>query len=335
MQKTELKQLILSFWVFLAAGIFALCGCADNHGPDVSGPGDNDPTREESIPDGATKMTPETDHWPPVLHSPEWGQPVPMEGQVNTAGVEDAPVITPDGNTFIFFFTPDGNAPAQEQLVDGVSGVWWCTWGGSEWTEPERAHLAGEDEVHLDGPFAIQGNILWFGSARVGNYNDLDIYTAVLSGGEWINWQNAGVQINQTFDAGELYLTADGQTLYFGAQHTGTGVDLWRVTRNGQEWSIPVNLGAPVNSSLDEGQPFVSSDGSELWFARLSGMGYQGPAIFRSTKTGDTWSEPTEIVSNFVGDPGLDSAGNLYFTHLFYDNEGNKIEADIYVASRH
>ena len=257
-----------------------------------------------------------------------------MAGPVNTAGVEDAPVITPDGNTFIFFFTPDGNAPAQEQLVDGVSGVWWCTRGGTEWTEPERAHLAGEDELHLDGPFAIQGDILWFGSARVGNYNDLDIYTAVLSGGEWTGWQNAGEQINQTFDAGELYLTADGQTLYFGAQQTGAGLDLWRVSRNGQAWSTPINLGAPVNSSLDEGQPYVSSDGSELWYARISGMGYQGPAIFRSTRTGDTWSEPTEIVSNFVGDPGLDDAGNLYFTHLFFDDEGNKIEADIYVAYR-
>ena len=97
----------------------------------------------------------------------------------------------------------------------------------------------------------------------------------------------------------------------------------------------PVNLGAPVNTVGDESRPFISSDGRELWFTRMaSGIGYAGPAILRSIRTGDTWSEPEEIVSNFVGDPGLDDDGNLYFTHLFYDAAGEKLEADIYVAYR-
>ena len=61
-------------------------------------------------------------------------------------------------------------------------------------------------------------------------------------------------------------------------------------------------------------------------------MGYRGPAIFRSIKSGGIWSDPEEIVSNYVGDPELDADGNLYFTHLFYDDADHKIEADIYVA---
>lgn len=74
-------------------------------------------------------------------------------------------------------------------------------------------------------------------------------------------------------------------------------------------------------------------DGNELWFTRsVSGMGYFGPAIFRSVRTGGVWGEPVETVSNHVGDPGIDAQGNLYLTHLFYSAEHNKIEADIYVA---
>lgn len=44
------------------------------------------------------KMTPSDDAWPPVI-APGWTQPVPLERPVNTAGAEDSPVITPDGQT--------------------------------------------------------------------------------------------------------------------------------------------------------------------------------------------------------------------------------------------
>lgn len=296
---------------------------------------ENNIQRETTIPENAVKMTPETDTYPPVIHSTEWSSPIPMSGPINTAGVEDAPVITSDGNTFIFFFTPDGNLPPQEQILDEVTGVWWCKWNGTNWTKPIRADLCNEGELHLDGPFAVQGNTLWFGSIRAGNYRDIDIYTAKLSIGEWLSWRNAGEQINLEFSVGENYLSADGNSMYFGKTGGGFGQnDLWLTEKDGASWSQPVNLGAPVNSANDESRPFISSDGSELWFTRMvSGKGYHGPAIFRSIKIGEIWSEPEEIVSNYVGDPGLDDNGNLYFTHLFFDNEGNKIEADIYVAT--
>ena len=328
------KLEVILLWIGFTVGFCLFIGCTESSGPTSSGT--DNLTREESIPDSAVKVTPATDFWPPEIQSAEWDQPVPMEGPVNTAGVEDAPVINPEGNIFIFFFTPDGNLPAEEQLHDGVTGVWWCRKNGTEWSEPVRANLANEGEDHLDGPFAIQGNTLWFGSIRAGNYGEIDIYTAELSGDKWINWQNAGQQINQDFDVGELYLTVDGLSLFFQNNKNGYGQnDLWLTTRNNLQWTNPVNLGPPVNTTGDESRPFISSDGSELWFTRMvSTKGYQGPAIFRTTKTGNEWSEPEEIVSGYAGDPGLDDAGNIYFTHVFYDNSGNKIEADIYVAYR-
>ncbi len=301
---------------------------------DVSGPASVEPIREGSIPEGAIKITPETDIYPPIVHLAELSDPVPMPGPVNTAGVEDAPVISADGTIFIFFFTPDGNLPAEEQLIDGVSGIWWCRKTGSNWTEPVRALLADPDVDHLDGSLAFTDNVIWFCSARQGNYNPIDIYTADISGNQWINWQNAGQQLNEEFGAGELSSTYDGDSLYFGNTENGFGQhDLWLTVRIGKNWSTPENLGSVINSIGDENQPCVSPDGNELWFTRsVSGMGYYGPAIFRSVRTGGTWGEPVEVVSNYVGDPGVDDQGNLYFTHLFYDASHNKIEADIYVA---
>ena len=43
------------------------------------------PDRLESIPNNAVKMTPEQDLYPPILHSDEFLEPVPMPWPINTA----------------------------------------------------------------------------------------------------------------------------------------------------------------------------------------------------------------------------------------------------------
>jgi hypothetical protein len=332
-EKAPIKRAAVALWVLTATVLCLTWGCSEVSNPETK----EEPTREGSIPDGAVKMTPEMDVWPPVTHSAEWDQPVPMEGPVNTAGAEDAPVITPDGKTFIFFFTPDVTVPAEKQILDGVTGVWWCTLGDSAWNEPERAVLADPGALAMDGPFCIEGNTLWFCSARVGNYRELDIYTAKLIEGTWSNWQNAGHLLNVEYWVGELYTTADRNTMYYDSNRDGGhgGKDIWETVKVEGQWTEPVNLGQKVNTDLDEGWLYVTADGAELWFTRWSGLGYVGPALFRSVKAQDgTWGEPEEIISNFAGDPALDAAGNVYFTHHFYSEDMEMIEADIYVAYR-
>jgi len=90
-----------------------------------------------------------------------------------------------------------------------------------------------------------------------------------------------------------------------------------------------VNIEA-VNSAEDEGYPYLSVDGKELWFTRT----YLGtPAVFRSEKVNGIWQSPELIISQFAGEPTLDSKGNVYFVHHFY-KEGVMLEADIYIAQR-
>jgi hypothetical protein len=293
------------------------------------------PTRLESIPADAVQVSPESDLYPPVLHSDEWQAPVPMPGPVNTAGGEDSPFITPDGGTFLFFFTPDVRLPAQEQLDDGVSGLWWTHSSAGAWSEPERIRL--HPDVALDGCGFLQGDVLWFCSARVGNYGDVDIYTAEYLDGQWVNAQNAGQQLNQMRDIGEFHLSADGNLLLFHwlSDDGFGGLDLWQVERTSSGWSEPVTLGPAVNSAQDETRPFLSSDGRELWFSGTSRLGYPGHAIYRSVRNDDgSWSAPDEIISSFAAEPTLDDAGHLYFAHHFLDEAGNILEADIYVAFR-
>lgn len=86
----------------------------------------------------------------------------------------------------------------------------------------------------------------------------------------------------------------------------------------------------------NEDQPFITPDGSELWFTGQSRQGQIGPAVFRCRRGADgAWGAPEEIVSCLAGEPTLDAAGNLYFIHHYYSADmAQMIEADVYVAYR-
>ena len=284
------------------------------------------------IPATAVKMTPDTDLRKPVVHSSDWSQPVPLPGLVNTAGAEDSPFIVANGTWFFFFFTPDVKVPVEKQLTDGVTGIWWTRLVNGSWTSPEKIVL--NDDVSLDGAEFVLGDTLWFGSVRVGNYGEIDIYTARYSDSKWGDVENAGAQLNVDYNIGEFHITSDGSTMFFhsGNWSQGENMDMWETHLSGGTWSAPVRL-VGVNTNADEGFPYITPDGNELWFTKYSGLGYAGPAIFRSAKLPNgTWGAPEEIVSNFAGEPTLDAEGNIYFVHHYYNAADEMVEADIYVC---
>ena len=102
-------------------GLFFLFNCNEDDNPIGTHP---DVDRLDKIPGDITKRGPETDQHPPILNSDEFQTPVPLPGDINTAGGEDSPFILPDGNTMYFFFTPDVRVPPEKQLLDEVTGVW-------------------------------------------------------------------------------------------------------------------------------------------------------------------------------------------------------------------
>ncbi|HKZ54726.1 MAG TPA: hypothetical protein VJ123_04545 [Anaerolineales bacterium] len=286
--------------------------------------------REAAIPASAAKFGPETDPYPPVLHAAGWEQPIPLPGPINTAGAEDSPFITPDGATLYFFFTPDASVPPEQQLFDGVTGIYVSHRQGDSWQAPERVILQDPGKLTLDGCAFVLGDVMWFCSAREG-YRGIRLFTARFIDSRWQGWADAGDLLNLTYETGEMHISADGSELYFhSARAGGLGdLDLWVSRWDGAAWGLPENVAA-VNSPAAEGWPFVSQDGHEFWFTRT----YLGaPAIFRSQKVDGGWGEPELILSHFAGEPTLDLAGDLYFVHHFVQ-DGRILEADIYIAYR-
>ena len=285
------------------------------------------PTRESQIPTDAVKVTSQTDLNIPKSLSSEYYDPVPVSGMVNTAGGEDSAFIMPSGSVLYFFFVPDVRVPVTEQVLDPTAGIYVSMKSSDGWSEPVRVVLQDSGKLAMDGCEFVQGDIMYFCSAREG-YTGLHWFKAEFVDGSWQNWENVD-QLLKTdeFETGELHISSDGKELYFHSKRAGGmgGLDIWVSKNLNGEWAPPENVEA-VNSEGDEGWPALSPDGNELWFSKNYG-------VWRSMRVDGEWQEPEEMFAPLCGEPSIDMAGNVYFTHHFFDGDV-MIEADIYVAQK-
>lgn len=279
--------------------------------------------RLNSIPQDILKETPESDDHSPILHSNEYEKPIPLD-IISTAGAEDSPFIPANREELYFVFIKDVREDVHIQIRDIVNGIWKAKYIDEKWQEPELVILQDEDSLALNGCTYVSEDKMYFCSAREG-YTGLHWFMASYKDGEWSNWEIA--DFKEEFKVGELHIHND--EIYYHSDREGSlgSNDIWMMKKEDDDWSDPQNISI-VNTEYNEGMPYISSDGNELWFNRE----YEGtPAVFRSIKAGNDWTKPELIVSRFAGEPTLDKYGNLYFVHHYYKN-GVMIEADIYIA---
>jgi hypothetical protein len=316
-----MKNLAIVFTLLFSSVLLINCVPEPNPSyPDVS--------RESKIPDDVIKRDSASDNHPPIMHSSEFEQPVALAQTVNTAGAEDSPFITADGQSLYFFFTPDVRILPEKQLLDSVTGVWLSKKENNVWTKAERVWLQDVGKLALDGAVCVQNNEMWFASAREG-FTGVNMFTAENISGKWKNWTYCGDKLMKDFEIGEVHL--HGDDLYFHSGRNGGkgNYDIWVSTRTDTSWSDPIAIDS-VNTAEMDGFPYITPNGNELWFTRT----YLGtPAIYRSKRVNNKWSFPELIVSQFAGEPTLDNEGNLYFVHHYFENSV-MIEADIYRAKK-
>jgi outer membrane protein OmpA-like peptidoglycan-associated protein len=96
-----------------------------------------------------------------------------------------------------------------------------------------------------------------------------------------IGWYKAvplGFPVNTDENEGAQTLSVDGKWLIFtgcGRSDGVGGCDLYFSMDKDGQWTVPVNMGEPVNSGAWESQPALSADGESLYFvsSRIGGKG--------------------------------------------------------------
>jgi Tol biopolymer transport system component len=105
------------------------------------------------------------------------------------------------------------------------------------------------------------------------------------------------------------------------------------------DWSTPVNLGAVVNSSVNDQQLAISKDGLSLYFTsnRTGGFGGFDMYVSQRVSTDDPWGSPVNLGSTIntsanEGNPAFSRDGHLMFFQS--DRTGGIGGIDIWVSQR-
>jgi len=128
---------------------------------------------------------------------------------------------------------------------------------------------------------------------------DSEIFISKFVNGYWTRSQPIGKPVNSKFYESHACFSPDGKSIYFTSNRRESmgGMDIFRsdYLANG-ELGEPVNLGANVNTPLNEESPFLSPDGKRLYFSSQGHQSMGGFDIFYCELQADgTWGAPVNL----------------------------------------
>lgn len=173
-----------------------------------------------------------------------WSTSVSIGAPVDTKSHDASAGLSADGQTLFIYRTNQNGDLYQSHFTNSL------------WTKPERV----SDKINSVGKessmtMSTDGKVIYFVSDRLGGYGMGDIYKTISDGnGKWSDAQNLGPTINTQYDEQGVCLSPDGVTLYFSStgHNTMGGYDIFKSSYDGGQWTVPENLGYPINTPGDD-----------------------------------------------------------------------------------
>lgn len=216
----------------------------------------------------------------------EFGKPKALNQEINREGFHTAnPSLSPDGKRMFFTRTVlSGNRA-------GESRIYVSFQQGEDWGPPQELTGVNGDWIATHPAVGeLYGNeVLFFVSDMPGGKGGFDIYYATrINDTEYSTPVNLGDDINTISD--ELTPYYQEGTLYFSSEgHPSIGgLDIFRTTWNGSNWSAIRNMGLGYNSGYDDFY-FVHTPESEHGFFVSNRPGTTVRSLKSKTCCDDIW----------------------------------------------
>ena len=218
-----------------------------------------------------------------------WGVPINLGSVINTGANERSPGVSRDGHQLFFATTRPGGS--------GGFDIW------VSWRHDVRDDFGWQPPVNLGaqfnsastdaGPAFFENDdggipLLFLASNRAGGAGGLDIYVSELNANGSFGPPVLVTELCGAVNDLTPSVRHDGLEIFIASNREGSigAQDLWVSTRGavGEPWSAPVNLGAAINSSVNDNFPSVSSDREILFFSSDRPGGTGGSDIYMSTR---------------------------------------------------
>lgn len=191
-----------------------------------------------------------------------WSKARAVEGKLNTETYDAVLSVAPDGNSMYVYKNNTGNAgDIYFSKRDPATG---------EWSEAEKVDRP-INSSYFESSVSItaDGQTLFFISERPEGLGQGDIYMSQMKNGHWTNPKNLGDIINTDSDEKFVFIHPNGKTLYFASNghRTMGSYDIFKSEWVNGEWSLPTNLGYPINTVNEESTFSLSADNSTMYLS--------------------------------------------------------------------
>lgn len=205
-----------------------------------------------------------------------WTKPKNMGALVNTRYDEQAVSLTPDGQTMLMYI----------DHIDSFGNIYSSMNKNGIFQRMRKLNSTINSDFETAGSISPDGNVIFFASKRDGGLGETDIYMArKLPNGLWAMPQNLGSVVNTKYKEDFPEIAPDGKTLYFSSQgHDGMGdFDLFQTTWNEEDntWSVPKNLGYPINSAGDDRCISFTQDNRVAYLSAVRDGGFGDLDLYR------------------------------------------------------
>ena len=215
-----------------------------------------------------------------------WADPQNMSA-LNTSAADSLAVLSSDEHVMFFHSTRPGGC--------GAGDIWMTrrhNRRSQEWNPPVNLGCVVNTAATEIAPAFFENPeteqvTLFYGSNRPGS-QVFDVYASPVGEDRYFG---PGVLVPEFSSAGRdtrIFIRRDGLEAFITSDRTGGQglIDIWTSTRDtlSDTWSTPVDLSSPVNSASDDGSPWLSRDGTTLYFFSTRVLGYGQRDIWYTTR---------------------------------------------------
>ena len=222
----------------------------------------------------------------------EWAAPVNLGSMVNSSSDESMPSISSDGMELYFQSDRPGGSGNSDLWVSKLEQIEQRQGIEFAWGTPVNlGPIVNSSSLEAGPRISPDGLTLYFNSNRPG------------STGEWDLWVTTRETINDDWSepvslmpAAYSCLSTDGLVIFF--QDGNLDISMARRSTITEPFGPGVKLPSQINTSHVEGAPYLSSDGSTLYFSSTNSGGYG---------QNDTWQVSIEPIVDLNSDGIVDS----------------------------
>ncbi|MCC6251916.1 MAG: OmpA family protein [Bacteroidia bacterium] len=167
----------------------------------------------------------------------------------------------------------------------GQGDVYECDLVNLQWSKPVKMKAPINTKYHESSATINVGlDTMYFISERPGGLGGRDIYRVVKNpkSNKWEDLQNVGPTLNTEYDEEGVFLMPGSKTMYFSSQgHSSMGgFDIFKTTYENGQWTTPVNIGYPINTSDDDVFFVISANGLHGYYASYKKDGFGEKDIY-------------------------------------------------------